>query len=252
MFRGIAQRGGRTTRALAALVVVVACLGAVAYAAERPRPSRDPSSHPAGPAPLRPRIVKHPAAVSTATTVSFAFTVVPAGSRFRCRLDDKSWKSCRTPAVFAGLAPGSHEFAVRAVSRLGRPGPAAGFRWTLLKPRPLAIEPRFSGLGAFFPGAPAQPLPLLLRNPNPVPILVTKVQVTVSADPPGCDGAANFELIPASPSPRAPLRLPAGGSLGLPSATATAPAIALRDLPVNQDACQGAALPLSFRGEARG
>ena len=93
---------------------------------------------------------------------------------------------------------------------------------------------------------------MLLRNPNPVPILVTRVRVAVSADPPGCGGAANFELIPASPSRRAPLRLAAGASLGLPSPGATAPAIALRDLPVNQDACQGAQLPLRFSGEARG
>jgi len=252
MFRGIAHRGGKTTRALAALVVVVACLGAVAYAAERPRQSRDSAARPAGPAPQRPRIVKHPAAVSTAVTVSFAFTASPAGLRFHCRLDGGRWRSCQTPAVVPGLAPGSHSFAVRAVSRLGRPGPAAGFRWTLLKPKAFAIEPQFSSVGALFPGAAPRQLPVLLRNPNPVPILVTKVRVTVSADPPGCGGGANFELIPASPSRRAPLRLAAGASLGLPSPGATAPAIALRDLPVNQDACQGATLPLRFSGEARG
>ncbi|HEX5713315.1 MAG TPA: hypothetical protein VFX85_08395 [Solirubrobacterales bacterium] len=252
MSRGIAHRGGKTTRVLAALVVVVACLGAVAYAAERPRQSREPDARPAGPAPQRPRIVKHPAAVSTATTVNFTFTATPASLRFRCRLDRNRWRSCQSPATFAGLEPGPHSFAVRAVSRLGRSGPAAGLRWTLLKPKAFAIEPQFSDVGALFPGEPPRPLPVLLRNPNPVPILVTKLRVAVSADPPGCGSAANFELIPASPSRRTPLRLPAGGSLGLPSASATAPAIALRDLPVNQDACQGAKLPLSFSGEARG
>jgi hypothetical protein len=251
MFHGIPDWGGKTTRALAALVVVVACLGAVAYAAERPRQGRDSVSRPSGPLPPRPRIVKHPAAVSTATSVNFAFAVASPGSRFRCRLDGGRWRACQTPVAFAGLAPGSHSFAVRAVSRLGRPGPVAGFRWTLLKPRPFAIEPRFSDVGSLFPGAAPRQLPVLLHNPNPVPILVTKVRVAIAADSPGCDDA-NFELIPAGPSPRRPLRLAAGGSLGLPSASTTAPAIALRDLPVNQDACQGAVLPLRFSGEARG
>lgn len=253
MFRGwIAQRGGTTTRAFAALVVVCACFGAVALAASQPRGGNGAGPRPAGPPPPRPRIVKHPAPLSSASKASFGFTAEPESLRFRCRLDGGSWQSCASPAVFAGIEPGSHSFSVRAISRRGRPGPRAGFRWARFAKKQFAIEPRFSGIGALYPGASPTGLPLLLRNPNPVPILVTALRVGVSADPAGCASAPNLELIPASASPKAPLRLAAGASLSLPSGTATAPAIALRDLPVNQDACQGATFPLTFSGEAHG
>jgi hypothetical protein len=38
----------------------------------------------------------------------------------------------------------------------------------------------------------------------------------------------------------------------LPAPGVSPPAIQLRDLPFNQDACQGARFPLAFSGEARG
>ncbi len=253
MFRGaIAQRGGTTTRALVALVVVGACFGAVAYAATQPRHGGGVERRPAGPSPPRPRIVKHPLRFSAASKATFSFAASAPGLRFRCRLDSDPWKSCRAPAVFTGLSAGPHSFSVRAVSRLGRPGPSVRFGWTLFERRQFAIEPRFSGIDALYPGAAPTGLPVLLRNPNPVPIFVTSLRVGVSADPAGCASDPNLELIPASASTTAPLRLEAGGSLSLPSGTATAPAIALRDLPTNQDACQGATFPLSFSGEAHG
>ena len=46
--------------------------------------------------------------------------------------------------------------------------------------------------------------------------------------------------------------MPAEGSASLPSATVSAPAIAMLNLPVNQDPCQGAEIPLDFVGEAQG
>jgi hypothetical protein len=252
MFREwIAQRGGTTTRALAALVVVGACFGAVALAASQPR-GKGEGPRPAGPPPSRPKIVKHPARLSSKSKASFTFTAAQEDLRFRCRLDRDGWQACETPAVFTGIEPGQHSFMVRAVSRRGRYGPAAGYRWTRFAPRQFAIEPRFSGIGALYPGAAATGLPVLLRNPNPVPILVTALRVGVSADPAGCPSNPNLELVAASASKAAPLRLAAGASLSLPSGTATAPAIALRDLDVNQDACQGATFPLVFSGEAHG
>jgi len=253
MFRAwIAQRGGTTTRALVALVVVGACFGAVAYAATQPRHDKGVSQRALGPQPPRPRIVKHPARFAAASKASFTFTAGSPAPRFRCRLDSEAWKLCRAPVSFAGLEAGPHGFSVRAVSRLGRPGPPARFSWTRFEPKQFAIEPQFSGIGALYPGAAPTGLPVVLRNPNPVPILVTALRVGVSADQPGCTSKPNLELIPANASRTAPLRLAAGASLSLPSGTATAPAIALRDLPVNQDACQGATFPLSFSGEAHG
>ena len=102
------------------------------------------------------------------------------------------------------------------------------------------------------PGDPPQPLPVLIVNPNSVPIEVTSLTVAIAEDPPGCPGDPNFELVPASASPSGPLTVPAGGSVSLPSARVSAPTIALRSLPINQNACQGARVQLTFSGQARG
>ena len=246
-----------TTRALPALVVVGCLVAAVSSAA--PGPDRGPSGRAAdelrrqgGHRPPRPLIVKHPERTSASTTASFSFKAPRAAPRFQCRFDGGKWRRCRAPYVLSGLAPGEHSFSVRALGRRGLHSAATRFRWRLFEPRAFTVEPRLSGLGALFPGAPAQALPVVLGNPNPVRILVTGLRVAATADPGGCESAANLELTPSSASPAAPLAVPAGGSVALPAAGVSAPAIALRDLPVNQDACQGVRFPLAFSGEAHG
>jgi hypothetical protein len=118
-------------------------------------------------------------------------------------------------------------------------------------PTPFSIEPQAEGVEDLYPGHPAQQLPVLIGNPNSVPIEVTSLTVAIDGDPPTCP-AENFARTPSSISSAAPLAVPAGGSVGLPSATASAPAIGMLDLPFNQDACRGAAVPLVFSGEAHG
>ncbi len=245
-----------------ALVVLGGCLAAAAYAAKHPVGGesagipqgeiRNDESTSGGARPPRPLITRHPAKMSTTSTARFAFKAARGGPRFQCRLDGGGWRACLSPVAFRGLATGIHRFSVRALNRLGRRGPGARFDWRLLEPKPFSIEPRLSSLGALYPGAPPQALPVVLENPNPVPIRVTGLRVAASADPPGCDSAANLVLIPSSASPSAPLVLPAGGAVSLPSASVAPPAIALRDLPVSQDACQGMRFPLTFSGEAHG
>ena len=112
--------------------------------------------------------------------------------------------------------------------------------------------PHLSGIGALYPGAPPIALPVTIDNPNPVPIHVTGLRVAATADPPGCSRAENLALTPASLSRAAPLHVPADGSTHLPAPGISPPAIQLRDLSVNQDACQHARFPLAFSGEARG
>jgi hypothetical protein len=112
--------------------------------------------------------------------------------------------------------------------------------------------PQLAGLDALYPGAPALPLRLTISNPNPAPIFVTGLVVTSAAGAPSCSSADNLVLTDAGVSATAPLRVPAHGSVSLPSSAVSAPAIRLRDLPVNQDACQRATFPLSFSGTARG
>lgn len=280
--RTVAGRS-RAVRMLLALIAISACLGAVAYAAIRPAsreavPGADarPGSTTASgkkrhrTRPQRPRFIEVPTAPSIGPQAQFRFHLTPraragrprpvppalggapAPRRFQCRLDGSDWEACGSPHPVAGLAAGGHEFAVRALSPVGRPGPAAHFAWEQLEPKPFSVEPRTGALDDLYPGDPAQELPVLITNPNPVPIFVTSLTVAVRTAPPGCPADPNFALAPSSVSPAAPLAVPTGGSIGLPSAAASAPAIALVDLPIDQNACKGAEIPLVFSGEAHG
>jgi hypothetical protein len=266
MFRRIAAGGSAATRALAALVVIAGSLTAVAYAATGPgrvegggaasvsssRGAEGAAARSRGTRPPPPRITRHPRKASTSATATFAFKPARGKPGFQCRLDSGDWRKCQSPVNFRGVGTGDHRFSVRVVARSGRRSAAARFRWKRVEPKSFAIEPQLSGLGPLYPGAPPQSLPLVLRNPNPVPILVTGLRVTVTAESAGCDSATNLALTPSSASAAAPLVLPAGGSVDLPAATVSAPRIALRDLPVNQDDCKGAQFPLAFSGEAHG
>jgi hypothetical protein len=294
----IAAGHGRAVKAIVALAAVSACLGAVAYAATRPeRPAADLGGSQAvsvgtqhgagGDAPrgsgeeplLRPRFLEFPDGASTASEVQFRFHVPPRERRplpsppgppgepkpprpFQCRLDDRDWRSCGSPYRLSGLALGAHVFAVRAVNREDRPGPAVSYSWrqadlvprvdqvAQVDPKPFEIEAR-GELEDLYPGYPPQSLPILIANPNSVPIEVTSLTVAIAGDPPDCS-AENFALTPSSVSPAVPLAVPANGSVNLPTVSASAPMIGMLNLPVNQDACRGTEIPLVFDGEAHG
>ena len=287
----IAASHGRAVKAIIALAAVLACLGAVAYAATRPRQpaaalaegqavsvgtqSGPDAPQGAGDEPLSgPRFIEFPASISTASEVQFRFHVPPRAQGpgpalpgpsgaprpprpFQCGLDGRGWMRCRSPYRLSGLTSGGHTFTVRALNREGRPGPAVSYSWRQadplsrpeqVDPKPFAIEAR-GELEDLYPGDPPQPLAVLVTNPNSVPIEVTSLTVATAGDPPNCL-AENFSLTPSSVSPATPLGVPAGSSVSLPTATASAPTVAMLDLPVNQDACRGAEVPLVFNGEA--
>jgi hypothetical protein len=280
--RTVAGRS-RAVRMLLALLAILGCLGAVAYAASRPG-SREAAPgadvRPGGKKasgqkrrrtrPPRPRFIEAPTAPSIGAQAQFRFHLTPRAQaqrprsspprpggdppprRFQCQLDGSDWEACDSPHLADGLAPGGHDFTVRALSPAGRPGPAAHFAWDQLEPKPFSVEPRTGTLEDLYPGDPAQALPLLITNPNPALIFLTSLTVAIGTAPPDCPADPNFELTPSSVSPTAPLAVPAGATVGLPSAAASAPAIALRDLPVDQNACKDAAVPLVFSGEAHG
>ncbi len=212
----------------------------------------NPEHRPGGAQAPRPSIAQHPNKMATSTSARFAFTARGRNPRFQCRLDGRAWKPCRSPVAFKGLAVGDHVFSVRALYGSGRHSPTAGFRWRVLEPKDFSIVPQLSGLGALYPGAPPQALPVTVANPNPVPIFVTSLRATPTGDPQGCAGAENLALIESSASAAAPLRVPANGSVTLPVPGVSPPAVQLRDLPHDQDACQGAHFPLAFSGTARG
>ncbi len=186
------------------------------------------------------------------TTARFGFTDRAPGVRFECHLDRERWKGCRTPAIFTALAAGGHSFAVRALDGRGRRSPVARFRWKLLAPKTFSITPRLTNLDPLFPGAPPAALPLAVTNPNPVPIFITSLRAIATTDPLGCTSAENLAIYRSSASSSQPLEVPARGSVSLPAQGISPPAIQLRNLPVNQDACQSAQFPLVFSGRARG
>jgi hypothetical protein len=245
----------RATRGVIALLAGIAGLGAVAYAAvphdhapgsaSRAERSRGVASLP------KPKITAHPEKLATTTSARFSFAVRGSKPRFQCRLDNRPWAACQAPLSFGKLAVGVHSFSVRVATR-GRHGKSTHFRWRVLEPMDFSIWPLLAGLGALYPGAPPQQLPLRIDNPNPVPILITSLQVRATSDPPGCGSAENLILSGSSASSANPIKVPAGGSVSLPSPGVTAPSIQMRDLPVNQDACQRSQFPLAFSGTARG
>jgi hypothetical protein len=254
-------------RVLVALIGVTGALAAVAYATSAP-PARDPggarphvagagaalltvNARPGASRPPRPRITRHPAKSTLSTRASFRFVHPQADVAFQCKLDQAGWKRCGPRVTYRGLAVGSHRFLVRAEGG-GRRGLPALYAWVQGQPQSFSIAADLSGLSQLFPGAPAVALPLVLTNPNSAPISVVALRVAVTADPARCPSAENLELTQSSASIRTPLKIPAGGSVRLPANGVSAPAIALRNLPVNQDSCQGAHFPLAFSGEATG
>lgn len=72
---------------------------------------------------------------TTRSSAVLRFTSTVAGSRFECRLDGAPWLPCRSPQRYTALAGSPHTFAVRAISRSGRPDPTpAHTAWTVRTP----------------------------------------------------------------------------------------------------------------------
>jgi hypothetical protein len=108
--------------------------------------------------------------------------------------------------------------------------------------------------GRLAPGEAAA-LDLTLVNPGEQTIRITKltVEVAPATSVPGCSGEANFRVRQASED-GFPVVLPAGSSLTLTDlgfSAEAAPQVEMLNLPVNQDACKGAAITLSYSGAAR-
>jgi len=266
----------RAVRALVALAAAVACLGGVAYAAsisEQSRPHGKKAKQPQrkqGQGPPRPRFIEVPPNGGVDPDSQFRFHVAPPEQqstvpgpgtggpspdrwrRFECRLDGGEWDKCASPYLLRGLEPAEHSFAVRALNRRDVGGQVARYRWAVLEPKKFSVKPLSGSLEELMPGAPGQSLAVRITNPNPAPIEVTSLTVAVTLEPLACPADPNFEVTPSSLSPAAPLTVPAGGTASLPTAIATAPTVAMRELPVDQNACQGATVHLDFSGEARG
>lgn len=98
-----------------------------------------PSPPPPPPPPKRDRtppatlLRHHPAALLFASgprrRVSFAFAASEPGADFRCKLDGRPWRPCRSPRAYL-VAPGRHTFRAFAVDAAGNRDPSpATFRF---------------------------------------------------------------------------------------------------------------------------
>jgi hypothetical protein len=73
-----------------------------------------------------------PADPTNQAGATFAFSATEGGSTFACSLDGAAFAACTSPAVYSGLAEGSHTFQVRATDPAGHTDPTpASYTWTI-------------------------------------------------------------------------------------------------------------------------
>ncbi len=77
-------------------------------------------------------ITRHPRKRTTSHQATFRFTAGEAGSSFKCRLDDRRWRSCSPPTIFRGLDSGRHVLRVYAIDAVGNADPTPStWRWRI-------------------------------------------------------------------------------------------------------------------------
>jgi hypothetical protein len=74
---------------------------------------------PASETPPDTKIANGPKGKIESHRAKFKFSSEPPGARFECKLDRKSFTTCRSPKIYRGLVAGKHTFRVRAVSASG-------------------------------------------------------------------------------------------------------------------------------------
>jgi hypothetical protein len=75
-------------------------------------------------------VASGPAALSNSRSATFAFTADEPSS-FECRVDDRSFEPCTSPATYQGLGDGAHTFAVRPTDAIGNTGASSSYSWTI-------------------------------------------------------------------------------------------------------------------------
>ncbi len=102
-----------------------------------PTPAPTPEPAPADTVPPETIIDAGPAATTTDTGASFAFSSNEAGVTWECALDGAAFAACASPTTYAGLAAGTHTFSVRATDAAGNVDPTpASASWTIQLPLP--------------------------------------------------------------------------------------------------------------------
>jgi hypothetical protein len=76
-------------------------------------------------------ITDKPPLLTNQTAANFSFFANPTPARYECALDGAAFGTCTSPQHYAGLANGSHTFAVRTVSTGGSAGAATEYTWVV-------------------------------------------------------------------------------------------------------------------------
>ena len=151
-------------------------------------------------------------------------------------------------------SPGTGEVSLMAAVE-GEVDAATSTATNLSANNPFGIS--VGSLGPLAPGV-SLPLDLALTNPNNAAIQVTELTVALGGVDPahavGCPAATNYAVVQYSGS-YALLVVPEGATrtltqLGVPSVKL--PRVNMKDTSVNQNACMGAVLTLTYSGSATG
>jgi hypothetical protein len=155
-------------------------------------------------------ITSAPPAVTNVQSATFAFTATEAGT-FNCRIDGAVWSVCTAPVSYAGLAAGSHTFAVRACDVVGNCDPTPAMAtWVIDTIAPdtiITIAPPSitSATTATFGFTASEPATIACRI-DAGPFLACTSPMSVTSLAAGahvfavraCDGAGNCDPSPAS------------------------------------------------------
>lgn len=87
-----------------------------------------PSPVPVDTTPPSTKIASGPKGTTHKRKATFRFTSTEPGSAFRCKLDGKPWRPCRSPKTYKGLKDGKHVFKVKATDAAGNTDPTPAKR----------------------------------------------------------------------------------------------------------------------------
>jgi hypothetical protein len=133
-----ASKNAGTATISAADASVAPALAGTATLAQLPAPSATPATlaepPPSAALPPSAAIASHPAKRTRDRTPTFRFLSADPAAAFRCKLDDRPYRSCDSPTTLSRLASGDHVFRVKAVGAGGQVGPVASYEF-FVKPR---------------------------------------------------------------------------------------------------------------------
>lgn len=196
-------------------------------------------------APPPPTISSGPEAETTSKSATFVFSDSQPGVTFLCAKDNHTFVACSSPKTYASVSIAAHTFYVEARDATGNISAASSYSWKVI--RGFSVEGNVAGL--LYPGV-SQPLHLTITNPNTKALVITSLNVSVKSGSTkaGCDGPTNTQVTQSNVSESNTFTVPAKGKVTLPTVSVSAPQVLMKNLPTNQDACQGASFTFTYGG----